>query len=483
MRDNSLSARTVRNAAWVGSSQAVRQVIAFLTTLFVARLLQPSDYGIFAMTLFVNELAQLVVDFGIGSALVQHKNVDRRMLSTCFWINVVVGVLAGAGVIVSGPIAAAYFHQPLVAHLLFVSAANLCVSSFAVIPQAVLARELAFRHIAIGTSIGSLVGAASTVAMAFYGFGVWALVFQPLIGTSVNLVYLLVRAHWRPTFEFELAAVRGVVRFSSHMLVGNLLNHVSRNLPHLILAPAMGPAATGLMAMAQTLAWMPIAQFTATIVRVTYPAFAKIQDSRDRLWEALKKSMELVALLAFPVLVGLAVLSADVVVVVFGEHWRHASPIVAIFSVVSMVHSVTFLSGNTLLATGRSDLSMKLSLLTLPVLGAALWFTRDRSLVTASVAMATVLVAVALVGLWVAGKNLGVTLRQLAAPVIRTLGASALMALVLLALGTQLDHLSPPVRLAVQVCTGALTYLSLTWIVNRQLMIGAIGMVKTSLAR
>lgn len=483
MRDNSLSARTVRNAAWVGGSQAIRQVIAFLTTLFVARLLQPADYGIFAMTLFVNELAQLVVDFGIGSALVQHKNVSQRMLSTCFWINVVVGLLAGVGVILSGPAAAAYFNQPLVAHLLFVSAANLCVSSLAVIPQAVLARDLAFRHIAIGTSIGSFAGAAATVVMASFGFGVWALVFQPLIGTSVNLVYLLIRAHWRPTFEFDLPSVRGVVRFSSHMLVGNLLNHVSRNLPHLVLAPVMGPAATGLMAMSQTLAWLPIAQFTATIVRVTYPAFAKIQDSKDRLWEALKRSMELVALLAFPTLVGLAVLSADVVVVVFGEHWRHAQPIVAIFAMVSMVHCVTFLSGNTLLATGRSDVTMKLSLLTLPVLGAALWFTRHSTLEAASLAMATVLVAVALIGLWAAGRNLGVSLGRLLAPVARPFCASVIMAVVLLAAGPFLVDHSPFVRLAIQVSVGALTYLAATWLFNRHAVLAAIGMIRTSLAR
>lgn len=130
--------RTLTNVAWLGGAQAIRQVTAILATVLLARFLGPTEFGIFAMMIFVNELAQLLVDFGMGSALIQRKEVNQRLLSTCFWINLAIGAGAALLLALMGPWIAAYFEQPLIRWLVLVSGVNLLIAAASVLPQALL---------------------------------------------------------------------------------------------------------------------------------------------------------------------------------------------------------------------------------------------------------------------------------------------------------------------------------------------------------
>ena len=273
-KPDSLAHRTVRNVAWLGSGQAIRQLVALATMVVLARFLGPSEFGIFAMTLFVNELAQLVVDFGVGAALIQRKEINQLVLSSCFWINVAVAAMAAVVLIAAGPWIAAYFKQPMVRWLMFATAINLLISAMAVLPQALLARRLAFRDVAVSTLVGSLCGAATAIGLALAGAGVWALACQPVVGSSVTLLFLAARAGWLPDFRFQLAAINGLLRFSGQLLLSSLAAYITRSLPVLILGPAMGVATLGLINMAQTIAWLPVAQFSQTVVKATFPVFA-----------------------------------------------------------------------------------------------------------------------------------------------------------------------------------------------------------------
>jgi len=480
----SLSARTVKNVAWLGSSQAIRQFVGIVTTLLMARFLLPSDYGIFAMTLFVAELAQLFVDFGIGSALIQRKHVDQRMLSTCFWLNMGVAVIAGLVVVASGPFAAAYFKQPLVAQLLLVCAVNLLISGMAVLPQAVLSRQLAMHHVAVGTTIGSLSAAAVTLSMAAAGFGVWALVFQPLIGTTVNLAYLLWKSRWRPSMVFDLSSIDGVLRFSGHMLAGGTVSQFTRNMPHLIFAPTLGASALGLLSMAMTVAWTPVAQLSGVAVRAIYPAFARLQDEKARMSAALFRALEVIGLVSWPILTALAVMASDLMPTVFGPQWADAAPLVTIFCVVSMIQCITSLSGSTLLALGRSDIGMRLALVSLPVAFIALWPVRNETLPVAALALAGSTVFMLLLGFWFAVRNLGCGWRALLQLLARPLAASAVMGLSMAVLQAQLQgHLPALGRMVVVAIAGVLVYGLATWTLNRAALLGTVSLLRQTFDR
>lgn len=466
--DESYAVKTIKNVAWLGGSQLFRQFVAIGTTIVLARYLSPTEYGIFAMTLFVNELAQLFIDFGIGSALIQRKEVSQTLLSTCFWANLAIGVLVGVLVVAVGPAAADYFKQPLVQHLLWVSALNLVVTGLVVMPQAVLTRQLAFNHVALGTTIGSLVGAGCTVVLAVMGAGIWSLVFQPLIGTAVNLVYLVWRSAWRPSFEFQPASMKGIMGFSGQLLISNIANHLTRNLQQLIVAPVIGASAMGLLSMAITVAWMPVAQFTSAAVRAIYPVFARLQDSQHRVDAGVRKTISVVSLIAFPTLLGLAVLAPELLIVVFGAQWAEAAPLVSVLSGLCLVQSVTFLVGSTLLARGRADLTMKISLASVPIVAAALWSAREHSILWVTVALTLSHLSVSLLTLHLSLRGTQVGWRGLLATIFRPLVCTLLMALILWLAKQSMLSLPQATRLLTLIGIGAVSYLLMSWFINRK---------------
>ena len=464
--NGSLAHRTVRNVAWLGSGQAIRQVVALLTMIVLARFLGPGEFGIFAMTLFVNELAQLVVDFGMGAALVQRKEINQLLLSSCFWINVAVASAAAMILIATGPWIAAYFDQPIVRWLMLATGLNLLLSAMAVLPQALLSRRLAFRDIAVGTLIGSLSGACTAIALASAGLGVWALAFQPVVGTLVTLLYLAFRARWRPDFRLQLASVSGLLKFSGQLLLSNIAAHVTRNLTSLILGPAMGVAALGMINMAQTIAWLPVAQFSQTVVRATFPVFAKLQDEMDRFREGFYRATGLVALFAFPLMTGIAALADDLVPVVFGPKWVPASLLVTIACIPALVQSVTTLSGTTLLAVGRADYLLRISLVSLPVTAVALWFMRTETPALALLALAAAMVFASLTSLFAALSAIAADWRRYMSAIGTPAACSALMAAALLVAKELMEAASPVLRLISLSVLGGLIYLGLVWVIK-----------------
>lgn len=435
--------------------------------VLLARFLGPVEFGIFAMTVFVNELAQMLVDFGMGSALVQRKEISQRILASCFWVNVAVGVAAAAVLLAASPLIAAYFKQPLVQGLLIGSALNILVSSVAVIPQSLLARELAFRDVTVATTIGSFCGAGVALGTAVMGFGVWALALQPLAGTIVATAIMFRRTGWRPTAEFELAGISGILKFSGHLLFSNVLGHVSRNVTSLILGPAMGAAALGKITMAQTITWLPVAQISQTVVRATYPVFAKLQDDMPKFRDGFYRATAMIALLAFPLMVGIGVLAVDLVPVAFGPKWSEVSTLVAITCVPAFVQCVATLSGTVLLGAGRSDILSRLALLALPVSAIPLWLAKEGSPVVVVAVLSASTVLLNLLTLATAMRVIDGSWRRYAGSTLRPAFCAFAMGL-LLWVAIQLSPAEYPlVRLVLLSAAGAVIYAALTWLFNR----------------
>ena len=475
---HSLAASTVRSAAWLGGGQAIRQANALLTAVVLARTLAPSDYGLFAMTFFINELARLFVDFGVGTAVIQSKTVDQRLVSSCFWINVIVGALAALVVVLSGPLAAGYFHQPLVASLLLVSALNLCLSAVSVLPQALLVRRLEFKHVAVGLVIGSLCGSALALVLASQGFGVWALLWQPLAGTAVTFAYLAWRARWLPSWVLDLGAVRGVIKFSGHLLGGSVVSHLTGNLHQLIVGPLLGASAMGSINMAQTMAWLPIGQVTAVSVKAVYPVFAQMQDSRERMVAGFLRALSTVTLLTFPLLFGLAALADLVTPLVFGAQWAATAPLVVVFCAHSAILCVSFIAGSTLLATGKSWVGFRLTFVDAALVLPTMLWLRHSDVVTVCIGF----VAASSVAL---GLNIAIALRYLGVPwtgfascIVRPAFGAAATGLLLLALKGSLGSSSPAWQLLALVLIGAVAYLGLAAISNRTALLSTWALLR-----
>lgn len=472
--------KTFLNVAWLSSGQAIRQIIAILATVVLARFLGPAEFGLFAIMVFVNELAQLLVDFGMGSALIQRKEINDRLLASCFWINLAVGGVAAIALALSGPLIATYFEQPAIAWLLYASGANLLIAAATVLPQSLLARRLAFKEVALGALLGSLCGAGAATALAVAGFGVWALAAQPVVGGLLNAAFLFWRAQWAPKWTFSIAEVRGLLVFSGQLLGSNVLVHVTRNLTTLILGPAMGPGALGLITLAQTVTWLPIAQFSQAVVRATLPVFSQMQSDLALFRRSLYSACGMVGMLAFPMLAGIGILSDDLVPVVFGGKWVDAVPLVTVLSVLSMIQCVTTLSGTALLAAGHGGTLLRLSAFGLPLVALALWSQRNEGVLMAVVALSAATAAIQLMQLGEALRAIQGRWKDYVAPLVRPLICSLLMSVALIALKPSLADFGSLVRLILLSALGAAIYVMLSLLINRARMLQLWGLIRAA---
>ena len=469
--------QTFKNVAWLGSAQAIRQVTAILATILLARFLGPAEFGIFAMMVFVNELAQLLVDFGMGSALIQRKEVDQRLLSSCFWINMGIGALAAAALAVLGPWIAAYFEQPLIRWLVLASGINLLIAAASVLPQSLLSRQLAFRDVALGTLLGSMCGAIAAVAAASLGFGVWALALQPVVGNGATMVYLYARTRWMPSLEFNFPDVRGLLVFSGQLLGSSVFAHITRNLSSLILGPALGAPALGLITMAQTITWLPVAQFSQAVVRATFPVFSQMQDDFERFRQAVYRSSGAIGMLALPMLIGIGVLAGDLVPVVFGAKWTEAVPLVVALCAFSVVQCVATLAGTSLLAASRAGLFLATNVAGLPVMALALWLNKDGGVMQAVVALVMASTALQLLTLAAALHAIGGRWLDFLRPLLRPMLCSLLMAAGIQLAAPELQVQPAALRLSVLILLGAATYPALSYVLNRQATLELVNLV------
>lgn len=429
------------------------------------------------MMMFVNELAQLLVDFGIGTAIIQRKEVHHRLLSTCFWISSGLGGAAAVVLVLAGPWIAAYFDQPLIRWLVFMSGLNLLISAAAVLPQSLLSRQQAFKDLALGSLLGSLCGAAGALVSANAGFGVWALAVQPVLGNGVTLVFLYVRTRWRPSFEFNFSEVRGLLVFSGQLLGSSVVGHVTRNLSSIILGPSLGAPALGLITMAQTITWLPIAQFSQAVVRATFPVFSQMQDDFARFRQAVYRSSGAIGILALPMLVGIAVLAGDLVPVVFGAKWADTVPLVVVLCVYSIVQCVTTLAGTSLLAASRGGLFLASNLAGLPVMAIALWFNKDGGVLQAVIALAAASTVLQLLTLGAALHAIGGRWIDFTRPLMRPMLCSLLMAASIQLAALGLVDAAPALRLALLIAVGAVSYIPLSYALNRQATTDLVGLV------
>lgn len=459
-----------KGVAWIGGGQAMRQVIQVTSQLILVRLLVPDDFGLFGMALFFIGIGQLLADFGVGSAIVQSRISDEKVLSSCFWLNVGIALALALATVVASPWIAGFYGRKDVAPLVTVLSLNLVLSGVQVMPTALLYRDLRFGDLARAQVLGSFAGMIAAIGLAAAGAGVWALAAQPLVGTTANL-YLTWRATgWLPSLSLDLRGISPLARFGASLLGTNIIGYGNRNIDQLLIGRVLGAGALGYYSMAVQLMLYPIQQVSSVIVRVLFPTLVQIRDDPPRFRAAYLKAVSTIAFVTFPLMGGLFVLADDFVVVVLGIPWLPMVPALKILTWVGMAQSIGTTVGVIYLVTGRPDIALKVTLLAAPVttIGIAGGLAWGIGGVAAGYAIAiavlfyyTVVTAYRLVGL---------TIADFHGAIVRPLLASMLMVAAVTAITLLLASWTPGPRLLTGIACGAALYLVLSAGVNRRQM-------------
>ena len=443
---------------WSAIARIGTQGATLGTTAVVARLVAPEAYGLVGMAQLLMGLLVLLRDLGTASALVQRKELNEELLSSVFWLNVLLSSFGAAAAWIAAPFAAAVFHSPEVTSIVRALSLSIILTGISAVHGALLLRRMNFRAIAIAEITGAAAGGVLAITLAFWGAGVWSLVASAVANAVLSSILLIAAASWRPSLMLRADRLKAVARFSLNLTGFNLVNHAARNVDNALIAHFLGASQLAFYSIAYTLMLFPVQNIAQLLTRVLFPALSELQDDEQRFRSTYLRACAAIALVTFPMMVGLALLARPFVLVVLGYGWLPAVPVITVLAPVGMAQSIMTTTGQIYTAKGRTDLLLRWGLIasTVFVAGFALGLPWGIVGVASSYAITTALLIVPV--FVVPFRLAGITLGALWAAVWPALKCSAAMLAVVAVARQFTAGMGPLPQLLLCTLVGAAVY-------------------------
>lgn len=354
-----LSKKAVGSFGWEAVARGGQQAATLLSTMVLARLLPPSAYGLAGMAAIFINFASTFSQLGIPGAIVQKAEVDDDLLSSLFWFNLAVGFLLSAALMACSPLAAMFFHAPIVRPVLSVLAWTFAINSFGNIQHALFYRSMSLRKPAIAQIASSLSAFAVAAVMAWKGYGVWSLVISNVVSRIVDSLLMWGLHPWRPGFIMRWAHFRAVSNFGLNLSAFGIVNYFARNGDNLIVGRALGSADLGYYQNAFSLMYYPQQLITSLVSNVLLSPLSRVQKEAERFRAAALRLARFMGIVLFPISFGQLVTCDLVIAVALGPKWRPAVPIFAVLTIAGSGAGLFSAVGQIMAAKGRADLMVK----------------------------------------------------------------------------------------------------------------------------
>lgn len=360
---DSLKDKTVKGIFWSSVDRFSSQGIQFVFGILIARLLLPSDYGIVAMLGIFLAVSQTFIDSGFGTALVQKINRTETDFSTVFYFNIIASIFAYIVLWFISPFIADFYDIPLLEDVTKVIALNLVISSLSGIQNTKLSIAINFKSRAQISVITSISTGCVGLWMAYNGYGVWALVVQSVLSTSLRTLLLWCYVRWMPQLVFSWKSFRELFSFGSKMLASALLDTLYNNVYTIVIGKCFSSSLLGVYSRADSLAQYPSSNITGVLQNVTFPVLSSIQNEPDMLADAYKRFLRMSAFIIFPLMVGLAAVADPLIRFMLTDKWEGAIYLLQIICFSMMWYPIHAINLNLLIVKGRSDYFLKLEIL------------------------------------------------------------------------------------------------------------------------
>lgn len=447
----------VHGIAWSAASKWTAQIVSWASTIVVARLLTPNDYGLVGMAALYLGLVALVSEFGVGSAIVTLRDLSDDAIAQLNSLSVMIGVTIFALSCAAARPLAAFFHTAALVPVVLTLSISFVVGSFKSVPNAILQRSFAFRTLAAIDTTKALFSAVLAIALAMAGFHYWTLVLSEVCGVALATILTVIRSP-RPFAMPRLATLERAVTFSRQVLVGRIAWFAYSNADFLVAGRVLGQAALGAYDFAWTLTNIPVEKLTSLVSNVTPTVFASIQDDLRALERSVLSVTEGIATVAFPVAIGLGLVSSDLIMGVFGAKWESAIVPLRLLAVYTALRSVMPILPSALTVRGQTRFLMYHGIASAIIFPLAfLWASRFGTLGIAGVWV--VLYPISVVPLIYMACRIFTTWRAYWGALRGPTFATVAMAVVVLCIARVIPPAYPPLaRLAIQATVGAVAY-------------------------
>jgi O-antigen/teichoic acid export membrane protein len=349
------------------SAQGAKFVLQTGTTIVLARLLSPQDFGLQGMVVAFTGFLAFFRDAGLGAATVQRAEVSQEQISALFWVNVAVGAFLAALCAGLAPVMVSFYHEPRLYWMAIVSGAGFIFSGLAAQHQALLQRGMRFVTAAKIDVLSLVVSSGTGIVMALLGCRYWSLVGLAMASSLVGTAAVWIAVPWLPERPHRRAGIRSMLRFGWKATCTNLVVFFAWNSEKILLGRFWGADALGLYGRAYQLATLPVLQLNSAVTGVAFPALSRIQHDAGRLARSFLRAFSLLISLTIPITISCALFAEEIVRVVLGAKWAEAAPIFRLLAPVALVFAVANPLSWLVLSTGRAGRALSISATTTPL--------------------------------------------------------------------------------------------------------------------
>lgn len=355
--------KILSNFIWRFAERCSAQMVTFVVSIVLARLLEPDTYGTIAlMTVFIS-IAQIFVDSGLGNSLIQKKDADNIDFSTVFYVNIFFCCGLYLILYATAPVIAVFYHNMKMVPMIRVLGLTLVISGLKNVQQAYVARNMLFKCFFFSTLGGTICAAIVGVIMAYMGCGVWALIVQNVINVTIDTVILWITVRWRPQAVFSMKRLRRLYSFGWKLLVSAILDTGYNNLWSLIIGRVYTPADLGLYNQGDKFPKLIVSNVNTSIDSVLLPAMSNVQDEREHVKNMTRRSIMTSVYVMAPLMIGMMSMAEPLVRLVLTDKWLPCVPYLRIFCITYMFWPIHTANLNAINAMGRSDLFLKLEII------------------------------------------------------------------------------------------------------------------------
>jgi PST family polysaccharide transporter len=331
-----LTGRSMRGGLWTISSQAMQFIVQSTSTVVLARLLMPADFGLVAMVTTITGLGQAFADLGLSEATIQHPEINHEQVSALFWVNVGVGL---ALTLITGslaPVLAWFYREPRLRAITLVVSLTFLLGGLRVQHDALLRRQMRFRALALRDVVCYMVAVPAAIGLAWCGFGYWALVALPLILNAGQGLFSWLLVRWIPGLPRRGAQVRPLISFGGSIAASYLLFSINGSADNVLIGWYWGAGPLGLYSRAYNLLMLPVRQLGGPAGSVAVPGFSRVQDDPERLARYYLRATNLVVWISGLLFGFLFVAAVPVIVLTLGNRWRAAAPVFQILVIAAL---------------------------------------------------------------------------------------------------------------------------------------------------
>lgn len=395
-----LTGAAVTGSIWSYANFALGKLTIFVTTIILARILQPEDFGLIAMALIVVNFLKRIQNLGVGDALIYYRDKSGTFSYTAFIISTAAGLFFSLLVCFSAPGIAAFYHEPKSIPVLQVLSVWLIIISLGAIHEASLRKAMDFRKRFVPQIAQAVAKGGCSITLALIGLGIWSLVWGQLAGEAAATILLWVVFRWRPKLQFSVDAAKALIKYGSQTILMKFLQGIFKNADFLIIGRRMDAVQLGFYTIAFRLPDILIDGIQSAVTPVIFSAYVRVQDDIEALRRGFLKTLKFVFLFSMPVSLGMYIIAPEFVEIFYTNRWAPVIPVIRALSFYAIINTFDSQANLIYRATDRIALGNKIGLIKMVGAVPVLWIAAGYNILAVAVAqigLALIIVAVQIV--------------------------------------------------------------------------------------